>query len=67
MSDPADLSAKITDLCADHPLGPEARVLVTMLRIAIEQWPRLDPESRAALRKYVERDIDRLAQLIQPL
>jgi len=67
MSDPADLSTKITDLCKDHPLSPEARALVVVLRVAIEQWPKLDPESRAALRKYVERDIDRLAQLIQPL
>lgn len=60
-----DLANKITDLCKDHPLNPEGRALVTLLRAGIEQWPRLDPESRAELRKYIVRDIDRLAAIIR--
>lgn len=64
--DPADLSKKIADLCKDHPLNPEARALVALLNAGIKQWPLLDAESRAHLRKYVLRDIDRLAELLKP-
>jgi hypothetical protein len=60
-----DLSRKITDLCKDHPLPPQGRALVALLRAGIDQWPRLDPESRAALRGYILRDIDQLAAIIK--
>lgn len=65
MSDLSDLSAKVTDLCKDHPLNPEARMLVSVIKVSIEQWQRLDAESRSHLRDHIVRDIDRLAELIQ--
>lgn len=60
-----DLSRKIADLCKDHPLPPQGRALVALLNAGIQQWPKLDPESRAALRDYILRDIDQLAAIIE--
>jgi hypothetical protein len=34
-----------------------ARPVPQLLRVAAVQLPRLEPEDRAALRKYVERDL----------
>ena len=59
-----DLAAKIADLCKDHPLPPKGRALVALLNAGIAQWPKLDDESRAALRVYILRDIDELAKIL---
>lgn len=60
-----DLSKKIADLCKDHPLPPRGRALVALLNAGIKQWPRLDTESRDALREFILRDIDQLAAIIK--
>lgn len=60
-----DLSKKITDLCKDHPLPPAGRALVALLNAGIAQWPKLDAESREALRGFILRDIDQLAEIIR--
>lgn len=61
MSDIDAFAAQFVRIIEGKELSPRGKQLAGLIRTAMEQWPRLEPADRDALRSKVLKDIEALS------
>lgn len=65
MSDIDAFCAQFVRIIEGKSLSPNGQRLADLIKVAMEQWPRLEPADRDALRSKVLRNIEDLSRELQ--
>jgi hypothetical protein len=62
MTDIDAFAAQFVRILEGKELSPRGQELANLIRVAMEQWPRMAPADRDALRSKVLKDIENLSR-----